>query len=581
MNREAGFPIWSGICSLVLMISVAGHCCADSISNDVCIECHGREDLRSRRGKSRFIDPGRFLGSVHARHDIGCVSCHTGITAISRQEKTPHVKPGERACGECHKKVDKEYSKSLHARVSKEICYSCHDPHYSVSFRQMSGKDRKGICLKCHDSLYTHRWLPQKQLHFHYLECTACHALNAHIGIQLFIKDRNAAGKETKLRYEQLEPLMRPGAPGRIKNIDHDGDGKISTEELHTFMKKLQENGVPGAALEARILVLEPTHNFTSKGEQAKDCTLCHSRDAKFYSKIVLEIPDAEGTSQAFPVEKGILVSRGQRPFMGDLYLLGESKIRRQDLQEVLAVVKRMGFKWIDLIGTCVVLFCLCAVAFHSSLMLLTRKLRARPDARARVESTPFAVRAWHWVHGLCVILLILTGVQLRLPDVAPVFATFLNAVNLHNLCGAVVIVDYLFWLVYHLWKRQFISRFFISPRVFFRDTAEMLHYYGYLIFVGESYPQTGGKYSVFDPVERSFFLTTMLLFLPIQIITGILLFDVHAMMPAIQLVGGLRLVGALHVLFAYLLFSSMVIHLYFQTLKRYRRVVGSASSVG
>ena len=46
----------------------------------------------------------------------------------------------------------------------------------------------------------------------------------------------------------------------------------------------------------------------------------------------------------------------------------------------------------------------------------------------------------------------------------------------------------------------------------------------------------TTARYARFDPLERVFFLTIMFLFIPIQILTGILLFDVYTMLPIIKL---------------------------------------------
>ena len=173
----------------------------------------------------------------------------------------------------------------------------------------------------------------------------------------------------------------------------------------------------------------------------------------------------------------------------------------------------------------------------------------------------------------MCVIVLVFTGIQLRLPDVFPIFASFLNAVNLHNLCGLVVAADFVFWLLYHLVKREFSERFLLSPIGFFRDVTETLHYYGYAIFAGGNYPKTSTRYAPFDPVERIFYLTLMLVLVPIQIVTGLMLYDVHTMQPLIVALGGLRVVDAIHLLVAYLIISSMILHCYFHTLKKYGRL--------
>ncbi len=222
--------------------------------------------------------------------------------------------------------------------------------------------------------------------------------------------------------------LRAAGETSLAETLDRDGNGILSEAELSSFLRSLQEKGVPGAALEARVLVLSPTHNFSSRGEQAKDCSLCHSEDAKFYSVLLLEVPDKDGDLRTFHVERGILTRPGRRLFVEDFYLLGESKIRKQDLDEVADAVRRIGFKWVDLMGCFMVAFTGAAVSFYPAHGRDQEvEARASPFATGVTSSgragMALAPRALHCLIGS-------HGIQLRLPDSAPIFATFLNAVN-------------------------------------------------------------------------------------------------------------------------------------------------------
>jgi len=379
-------------------------------------------------------------------------------------------------------------------------------------------------------------------------------------------------GKDA-LDYKRLAPFIKPDKEGLAHTLDEDGNGKLSAIEIARFIKKVQANGIPGASLRVKISVSKSTHNFTDRGERTQDCGLCHSQNAKFYSKLFLEIPEKEGDWRRLPVERNILAPHWHKAGVETLYLLGESKISREDLQDVVAVVKRIGFKWVDLVGCFITLATLSAVLFHMILLFLTRKLRNGPRQVEDLETLPAPIRAWHWLHGLCAILLLLTGVQLRLPDAVPIFANFLNAVNLHNLIGIILTGDYVFWFVYHLWQGQFKSRLFVSLSTFVRDTVETANYYGYLMFTGAGFPKSCQHYLVFDPVERCLFFMTMLVFLPIQFSTGLLLMNMQGMMPVISFLGGPRVVDATHLICAYLLVSSVVIHLYLHALRKYRYV--------
>ena len=569
--KAAKVSPWRAYVALFLIFFMYGEPCRSDIPTYIdCIFCHSIADLRSSRGESRFIDPTLFSASVHGKIGFTCTWCHEGITSINPVKKIPHRVGIEPKCPECHQKQNQAYSKSRHAQVSKKICYSCHNPHYSIPFHQMSGHDRQKICLKCHESAGTHKWLPQKELHFNYLECTSCHDLNAEIGMVVYIVDRNDPMPDQMLDYGRLTPFIGSGKKGLIETLDLDNNGMLSELEISSFMKKLNENGIPGASLRVRILVLKPAHSFTNRGEETRDCSLCHSRNAKFYSRIFLEIPEKNGELRTVPIERQILALRGEGSFLKNFYLLGESKIRAEDLKDLLTQVRRIGFKWLDIIGVFLIIIVLVAIGLHAMLMFFTRKLRTKLRLFEKAEPRPMAIRVWHWVHGFFVITLILTGIQLRFPDVLPIFATFLNAVNLHNVSGAIVIVDYIFWLCYHLWKRDFRPGFLIMPRNLVENTAEILHYYGYLIFVGEGYPRGMLHGSEFNPLEKVLFLTIMLFFVPVQILTGAMLYDLYTMMPIIEFLGGVRVVDAAHLLTAYLLGACLIFHTYLQALKKY-----------
>ncbi len=555
---------------VVLIAACTSLCGAASAVDEECLGCHSRPDLTSRSGESRFVDPARFAKSAHGRNNITCTSCHSAITQIFPNKRVPHAVKSEPKCAECHELVSQRYAKSLHAQVSKKICYSCHNPHYAVPIRQMTADDRKGMCLKCHDVSDTHRWLPQKQLHFRYLECASCHDQNAEIGVVISFVDMSKPSEKRVLQYDQLACLVDKEKPGLLETLDQDGNGRLSAEEIQAVAAKIRSCGFPDVSLEFRILVLRPAHNFTDRGKQTRDCSLCHSERAQFYSKIVMEVPEKDGEFRTIPVDRRILASPDYRLLKGDFYLLGESKLRRKDIDDLLEIVRQIGFKWIDLIGACIVVFWLFVVSVHGMAMFMTRKLR-KERRTDEPEASPLAERIWHLIHGFFVIVLVLTGIQLRLPDLFPIFANFLNAVNLHNLSGVVVLVDYIFWIFYHFTRGELRSRFFISPAGFFKQCARVFHYYGYLVFIGERYPGASESKSDLLPLEKAVFAIVMWVLIPGQVFTGMLLYDVQKMLPIIQKLGGLRFTDAIHLVFAYSLVSFMIVHTYFHTLRKYQ----------
>ncbi len=252
MNAPTTFLLRITILSFAVIMGLHGASQAHVPSNDECLQCHAHQDMRSRKGSSLFIDPVKFRRSAHAGKGIACTSCHDTISSIDKNKAVPHSIGIEPKCGKCHEKVNQQYSRSLHAQISKKICYSCHNPHYSVPFHQLSTEDRKMRCLKCHDAYHAHRWLPQKQLHFNYLECATCHDLNAEIGAVFHIVEKGKPSGENILNYGRLAPFVKSGQGGLVGTLDQDGNGRLSTAEIGWFLGKLRRNGIPEASLDVQ-----------------------------------------------------------------------------------------------------------------------------------------------------------------------------------------------------------------------------------------------------------------------------------------------------------------------------------------
>jgi predicted CXXCH cytochrome family protein len=315
-----------------------------------------------------------YFSTVHGKNGVECIDCHSDLRVLRAGEGFTVKELKTPVCAPCHEKVMAEYKNSLHAKVSEEICFGCHDPHSSVPFEELNVEQRQAICTKCHDPERGHDWLPQKDLHFKSLECTMCHAPQAEKGIVFFLQRLDKRGKVERLQYRQVADLLKMEKPDLSKLLDNDGNGFLSDHEALSFLNLLKEKA-PQQTIEmgVRVLVLKPSHNYTDKGTKAKDCSLCHSSQAAFYSKLIMEIPESGGGIRTLPMDKSILA--GLYP-ISDIYLLGESRISKRDITDLLFVVRKIGYKWLDVIG---ILFILAGVGFvvvHGGIRLITIGLR-------------------------------------------------------------------------------------------------------------------------------------------------------------------------------------------------------------
>lgn len=187
--------------------------------------------------------------------------------------------------------------------------------------------------------------------------------------------------------------------------------------------------------------------------------------------------------------------------------------------------------------------------------------------AHKRIVLISLTIRVWHFVHAVCIILLILTGIQLRVPDIFTLFGTLRNAVQLHNIFGFIVTFDYLLWFGYYVMKRELVLHYIPTIEDFLQGTTRQASYYFFRIFLGDPPPFQPTLEAKFNSMQKVSYFGIMFLMLPLQIFTGILLWDLEQFLPVIGALGGVRVVDALHVILAYVFTAFLIAHIYLSTL--------------
>lgn len=179
----------------------------------------------------------------------------------------------------------------------------------------------------------------------------------------------------------------------------------------------------------------------------------------------------------------------------------------------------------------------------------------------------PLPVRIWHWVNALGFVLLIATGLQLRYTGAVQVLA-FKTAVQVHNWIGFVLIANFFIWLGFYLFTDKIkVYHPELSPAKHFKQTFRQMQFYGYGIFRGDPNPHQVSAYRKFNPLQSVMYQIVMMLVVPLQFYTGVLLWDVARFSSQVQMLGGLRVVDTLHVL-CFIFFSGFIIvHVYLCTL--------------
>jgi thiosulfate reductase cytochrome b subunit len=191
------------------------------------------------------------------------------------------------------------------------------------------------------------------------------------------------------------------------------------------------------------------------------------------------------------------------------------------------------------------------------------RTIQAEQAGREDAYLNPLPVRIWHWINALGIVLLILTGVQIRYVDLFSLMS-FEAAVKWHNWIGFAVIATYFLWLGYYVFSDRITNYHpVLDAQSFIRGFFRQLRYYSYGIFKGEHSPHHVNPYDKFNPMQRLTYQLIMMVAVPVQFITGIMLWDVKRFESWIEMTGGIRVVDTVHVLIFILFVFFILVHAY------------------
>ncbi len=181
----------------------------------------------------------------------------------------------------------------------------------------------------------------------------------------------------------------------------------------------------------------------------------------------------------------------------------------------------------------------------------------------------PLPVRIWHWINALGFIILILTGAQIRFVDSMGLMS-FETAVQIHSWLGFILLINYFIWLLYYVLSGKLFKIYippFWRPIEFIKKSIKQAKYYGYGILIGDKNPHHPSPENKFNPMQQISYLMIMVVLIPLQIITGLILWDPQLFSTLSSLMGGIQIVSLIHT-FLWIFFSAFIIvHFYLATL--------------
>jgi thiosulfate reductase cytochrome b subunit len=561
-----------------------------------------------------------YAWDIHAERALKCTDCHYSLNNPSHQLDTKAANPDwltydprKLEIGEYLQKPDHNFARGDSAQ-------------FTVSPETRSTMRR---CDSCHDTTKAHAdWLPYNERHMQVVACESCHVpkmtapairtvdwtvvktdgsalvgcrgiegtstvTNLVTGYQPVLMERTDVDGKTLLApynlitsffwvYEDANGNQRPVrkadleaayltngayAADVLAAFDANNNGKLgATElELNTQEKqdliagKLEALGLKNVHIYGQVQPYSINHDVVSGDYAISDCTVCHDENSRINAPIALTGSGPTGVTPEFVSNVNVSASGEIVNQNGTLTYQPNSE------NDGIYVFGHNRIGWIDWFGALVFLGTLVGVAGHGTLRYMAARKQVKKEASVKpVYMYDVYERFWHWLQTIGIVLLLLTGLIIHRPDLFGVFS-FRNVVTIHNVVAALLAINAVFSLFWHLVSGE-IRQYIPHPYGFFDDAIVQVKYYIQGIFKRDPHPFDKTKERKLNPLQKITYFGLLNVLLPLQGLTGILMWFVQKV-PAIQnSLGGLPFLAPFHTLTAWLFATFIVAHVYLTT---------------
>lgn len=463
-------------------------------------------------------------------------------------------------------------------------------------------------CTTCHDA--DHDWLPYQERHLDVMACETCHVpklyapaaasvdytvvttdgqpvqdcrgmdesqelplLSGYEPVLLQIDDklvphnlvtrwRWMTGEEPVADALITEAYLDEDGylPEVLDAFDANGDGTLDSGELvldtdakvDLIKANLVELGVEAPYIIGETSSYPITHGVTEYA--ARDCDECHSSDSRVSQDILLAANYPTGITPTFSGFDGEVVNRD-----GALYF--------EPKREGLYVLGHDSTPWVDWLGMAMLIGTIAGVSAHSGLRVLGARQRKPSNEEHDIEQIyMYSVyeRQWHWLQAALIFALMFTGLVIHRPDSFGMFS-FRSVVLVHNALALVLIVNAALAFFYHAASGE-IQQFLPRPRGYFDQMAQQFVYYTRGIFRGEPHPFEKTRNRKLNPIQQLTYFAILNVLLPLQVITGALLWGAQRWTDVADLAGGLPWLATVHALCAWSFAAFIIVHVYMTT---------------
>ncbi len=361
-------------------------------------------------------------------------------------------------------------------------------------------------------------------------------------------------------------------APEITAAFDADGDGGLTVAELALdtdakvalITERLKAQGLDDPRIVGEVIPYAIHHNVIGGEWAVRECQSCHSESSRLVTMMPLGNRMPGGSPPALKSD-GTVQWNGtvSQDSTGTLTFSPET----QTPVATLYLFGRDSVQLIDMLGVLLVVATSLAVTAHAALRVISARRHPTShteSGRQRAYMYTIYERQWHWLQTFVIFGLTFTGMVIHKPEYFSLFS-FAWMVDVHNIFAALLVINAALALFYHLASGE-IKQFIPRPYGFFDNMIEQALYYLRGIFRGDPHPFAKNRDHKMNPIQQMSYLILLNVLLPLQILTGALMWGIEQFQPLRTALGGLPVLGPFHTLIAWLLVTFIIIHVYMTT---------------
>lgn len=350
--------------------------------------------------------------------------------------------------------------------------------------------------------------------------------------------------------------------------FDADGNLTVTADELlmdtaakeEAIRNRLKSIGLKNPHIEGLTQPYSINHNVTRGQDAINECTACHNDNSRVSQPIKLASYAPHGILPSFDAANNVNAS-------GEITINENGAVYYSPVpaNDKMYVFGASRVNWIDWLGALMFAGTILGVAGHGTMRYLSARKQAKGAVRTeRIYMYESYRRFWHWLQTISIVILLFTGLIIHRPDVFGAFS-FRGVVAVHNVIAVILVVNAVLSIFYHIATER-VQEYIPRPYGFFDDAILQAKYYISGIFKGQPHPFEKRPDSRMNPIQKATYFGILNVLLPLQIITGALMWGVQKFPAVANWFGGLPVLAPFHSLVAWTFATFIVGHVYMTT---------------